>query len=184
MSPEYRHAGTYYYSNMTSFTKMLPLKPSLAVTLKRITIDSVDHYNCGVDATDSLEKMVKVSNALEEITIRAVMTRAFINAILGGIVEGHSRRLKRVHLTHITYTSRALEAPDNVEAELRSRGTVAQEWAGAIERLEAFHYREELREEVTEELNPKSYNSRLFQEWRRQLDLETIDLTGDSDSSD
>ena len=58
MSPEYRHAGTYYYSNMTSFTKMLPLKPSLAVTLKRITIDSVDHYNCGVDATDSLEKVL------------------------------------------------------------------------------------------------------------------------------
>jgi len=152
------------------------------MTLKCITIDSVDHYNCRVDATDNLEKMLKVSNALEEITIRAVMTRAFINALMRGVVEGQSRRLKRVHLTHITYTSRALEAPDNAEIELRSRGSVEDEWGEAIGRLEAFHYREELRDEVTEELNPKSYNSRLFQEWRRQLDLETIDLTGDSDS--
>ena len=62
--------------------------------------------------------------------------------------------------------------------------SIEDQWSKAISMLDVYDHRVEIREEIPEDLNPKAYNSRLFQEWRRQLDLETIDLTGDSTDSD
>ena len=76
---------------MTSFTKMLPLKPSLALTLKAISIDSVDHFNLANDATDNLAKFLKSQNVLEQIYIRAVIPRSFINEVLGSVESKKSK---------------------------------------------------------------------------------------------
>ena len=81
----------FSYSNMTSFTKMLPLKPSLALTLKAISIDSVDHFNLANDATDNLTKFLKSPNVLEQIYIRAVIPRSFINEVLGSVESKKSK---------------------------------------------------------------------------------------------
>ena len=53
------------YSNMTSFTKMLPLKPSLVQTLKRLTVDSVDFSNSTSDATENVEKFMSTTTNIE-----------------------------------------------------------------------------------------------------------------------
>ena len=165
---------------MTSFTKMLPLKPSLTTTLKIIRIDSIDHFNTNTDATENLEKLLLKENVLEEINIRAIMTRSFINVVMGSIQQKRSQ-LKRVYVFQVVYISHALEAPDTNDIELRAT-SIEDQWANEIEQLDVFEHRLELRDEVTDEINPKVYGSRLFQEWRQQLDLETIDLTGDSDT--
>ena len=39
-----------------------------------------------------------------------------------------------------------------------------------------------IRDEITERKNPKIYNQNLFAAWRATIELETIDLTNDSDT--
>ena len=57
------------------------------------------------------------------------------------------------------------------EEGLRSR------WSDAIEKLKEFSFNIIYRDELSEETSPTNYNEEIFQEWRRQLSLEIVDLT-------
>ena len=56
---------------MLSFTKFLWMKPSLALSLKILNVDSVDWLNTDTDATENIEKFLAEENNLEENNRRA-----------------------------------------------------------------------------------------------------------------
>merc|ERR1711917_90349 len=169
-SPEYRHFTTYSHSNMLSFTKFLWMKPSLAISLKILNVDSVDWLNTDTDATENLE----------ELNVKAIMKRQFINSVFEAVKKEESK-LKVLNLKQVIYASHALEDPNSQEIPLREED-IFEKFKYEIQKLKHFTIDIILREEVTENINPKIYNNNLFTEWRNSIELETIDLTNDSDS--
>jgi len=180
MSPEYRHFTTYSHSNMLSFTKFLWMKPSLALSLKILNVDSVDWLNTDTDATENIEKFLAEENNLEELNVKAIMKRQFINSVFEAVKKEDSK-LKVLNLKQVIYASHALEDPNSQEIPLREED-IFEKFKYEIQKLKHFTIDIILREEVTENINPKIYNNNLFTEWRNSIELETIDLTNDSDS--
>ena len=60
---------------MLRFTKFLWMKPSLAMSLKILNVDSVDWLNTDTDATENIEKFLAKENSLEELNVKAIMKR-------------------------------------------------------------------------------------------------------------
>ena len=156
------------------------MKPSLAVSLKILNVDSVDWLNTDTDATENIEKFLAKENNLEELNIKAIMKRQFINSVFEAVKKTESK-LKVLNLKQVIYASHALEDPNSQEIPLREED-VFEKFKYEIQKLKHFNIEVILREEVTENINPKIYNNNLFTEWRNSIELETIDLTNDSDS--
>ena len=165
---------------MLSFTKFLWMKPSLAMSLKILNVDSVDWLNTDTDATENIEKFLAEENNLEELNVKAIMKRQFINSVFEAVKKEESK-LKVLNLKQVIYASHALEDPNSQEIPLREED-IFEKFKSEIQKLKHFAIDIILREEVTENINPKIYNNNLFTEWRNSIELETIDLTNDSDS--
>lgn len=165
---------------MLSFTKFLWMKPSLALSLKILNVDSVDWLNTDTDATENIEKFLAEENNLEELNVKAIMKRQFINSVFEAVKKEDSK-LKVLNLKQVIYASHALEDPNSQEIPLREED-IFEKFKYEIQKLKHFTIDIILREEVTENINPKMYNNNLFTEWRNSIELETIDLTNDSDS--
>ena len=165
---------------MLSFTKFLWMKPSLALSLKIINVDSVDWLNTDTDATENIEKFLAKDNNLEELNVKAIMKRKFINSVFEAVQKKDSK-LKVLNLKQVIYASHALEDPNSQEIPLREED-IFEKFKYEIQKLKHFAFEVILRDEVTENTNPKIYNNNLFTEWRNSIELETIDLTNDSDT--
>lgn len=121
------------------------------------------------DATENVERFLDSGTQLESLEIKAIMTRRFINKVLEIAAKPESK-LKSIKLVQVLYNSHSLEDPESSELELRQED-FAKQWSHVINKLTVFKYEVIIRDEVTDDVNPKLYNQRLFARWRETLDL-------------
>ena len=170
MSPQYRHFQTYKSSKMCHFIKLLRLKPSLTATLKNLTIDSVDPLPQAADQfREAFMKFFNKENVLETLSINTIFHVELIDDIFSRIQSGETC-LTHLDLSFVHYGDEPIDPTP-----------ILQKWSTTTASLQHFNCNISHRAEIDEDSDPSAYNDRVFQEWRRQLNLEIVDLTNDID---
>lgn len=161
---------------MSRFIKVLRQKPSLTLTLRSLNIDSIDptpshmaHFQ------HALMKFLTKENVLESLTLRIVFSVDLISELFS-LIETATTKIVDLNLVlvHYGHLGNMVDNQQCVE-------DIRDKWEDAILTLKSFHIEIVPRLIIVDELDPGSYNDRLFQQWREQLNLNIIDLTNDLD---
>jgi len=167
MSTQYRHFQVYKNSAMHKFIKVLRLKPSLTETLKTLSINDIDqlpnHPNL---LRVSLMKFLDKNNALQSLYLKTSYNPALLDDIMLKI-NTHQSNLQRLHVNMVQY------------GDIIDKSCLLDKWAEPIEKLKEFTFDIIHRDALSDENSPTDYNEHIFQEWRRQLSLEIVDLTNE-----